>query len=614
MNQRVPQRPSLSEYPWVVVDTESTGLQWWKDEAFGVAISLPDGNDYYYDLRDEENLRWARAELPKIKKPIGHHIKYDSHVLARIGVPLNLENVECTLVRAGLIDEHLDAYDLDSLGLIFTGQGKDTSVYGKLAEIFGGKPTKHAQIGNLHKAPPELAGHYAMQDSRTTANLWLRQQREIAEQGLERVYKLEMDLLPVLFDIEHRGVRVDLENTELAIKALTKQIDELDEKIQKLAGGIRFNINSSPQLIRYFAPVWNDDAQLWELPNGDAVTSTKSGRSPSFGAENLKGMLHPMARMILSYRKILKLRDTFLSSHILGHHENGFVHTTFNQTKNDTDQGTGTGRLSSTDPALQQISKRDADLSKIIRSLFLPDADQSWLSRDWAQFEFRMFTNYSQEPAIMTAYRDNPDTDFHQMVSDLTGLPRSSHSGKGMSAKSVNLGLVFGMGMGRLAKECGLPYEKGMWKGRQVLLPGAETKKIMTQYDQAVPGVRGFLKRAASVAEQRGYVRTLMGRHIRFPHGYASHKAGGLILQGSSADSMKVKLIELHHYLKGTGSRLLLSIHDEIAASVDPGDDKTIAGIQEIYECFDGESCPIKLDVPIRSSGGVGPNWYEAGK
>jgi DNA polymerase-1 len=358
-----------------------------------------------------------------------------------------------------------------------------------------------------------------------------------------------------------------------------------------------------------------DESGRWKLIDGTYAETTEGG-APSINADVLRRMRHPAAGKILKLRQLIKTRDTFLLGHILGHHHDGVIHANFNQTKSDNDLGTGTGRLSCNAPALQQIHQRNKEVAQIVRAVFVPDEGQEWHCHDWAQMDFRVFAHYVQNPRVFKMYRENPDADFHQMVSDMTGLPRSPTVGIKGNAKQINLGLVFGMGEGKLAQEMGLPYTTETDKsGREWTRAGDEAKEVFRKYHEAVPGVKDLLSLASTRAKSRGHVRTILGRRIRFPGGQYTHKAGGLIFQGSAADALKVKLVEVHEALRGTEARLILNVHDEFDVSAPVGSRDTIGTqVQRVIRHFDGEGTPIKFDVPIMSDLGIGPNWWEASK
>lgn len=608
--------PRLADYPYIAYDTETTGLYWWRDKVFGVSVSAPDGNDWYWDIRKEPGaLEFLRHEIPKCNLLIAHNAKFDWHMSREQGIIFPPERVDDTMIRAALLDEHLMAYDLDSIGKKYVGVGKDGDIWAELAAIFGGKPTKNAQIGNLPRAPSSIVGRYAKQDTRTALLVWEWQRGEIERQGLERVCELERELLPVIVDMEHGGVRVDVEEAEKAVYKIDRETSKAQRDLNTLAG-FEVNPNPSGSIKDLFKPEKNADGE-WVLCDGTIAPATPAG-APSINAEVLRSMKHPAAAMILRLRKLIKTRDTFLKGHILGHHHDGVIHANYNQTKSDNDLGTGTGRLSVNDPALQQIHKRDVDIASIVRALFMPDSpEHDWVCNDWAQMDFRVFAHYVNDRRILDMYAKDPDTDFHKLAADLTGLPRSPRFAGDPNAKQINLGLVFGMGQGKLAAEMGLPFtmEKDARSGRVWTRPGPAAMEVFEKYHGAIPGVQELLKSASSIARSRGYVKTIMGRHIRFPGGKFTHKAGGLIFQGSAADALKLKLIELHRFLKSTnsGSRLLLNVHDEFDTSI-PTDRADIrAEVTRIVTDFGGD-CAIKFRVPVRTDQGRGINWWIASK
>ena len=610
--------PIPEAHPFVVADLETTGLKFWEDKAFALALSTPDGKDYCLDLRNPLMVEWVVKELPKARALANHNLKFDLHFLWDLGFRYE-GPIHDTMVYGALIDEHLLKYDLDYLGKKYVGVGKDTDIYAELAKLFGGAPTKNAQAKNLHRAPWEMLSDYAVQDTRTTLKLLEWQLEELQKQELTQVAQVEMDLLPVLLDMEHIGVRVDLDKAERAIKEIDEEAKIKQEKLNRLAG-FPVNPNPSSSIKKLFEPIWVPNPKKegdghWRLIDGTIAGKTDAGAA-SIDSDCLRRMAHPAAKMILSLRQLLKTRDTFLKGHILGHHNNGIIHANFNQTKSDNDLGTGTGRLSCNSPALQQIHKRNKEIAQIVRAIFLPDIGKDWGCRDWSQMDFRVFAHYVNSPKISAMYAQDPDMDFHQMVADLTGLPRSMTPGIKGNAKQINLGLVFGMGEGKLAQEMGLPFTEEMSRGKAYLRAGDEALAVFEQYHENVPGIKGLLSKASSVAKSRGFVKTVLGRRIRFPGGQFTHKAGGLIFQGSAADALKVKLVEIHQLLKGTNARILLNVHDEVDTSLPKGEEgrKIDEAIGEIYENFSGVRTKIKFDVPIRSSSGIGPNWWEASK
>ena len=606
--------PRIDTVPYMVIDTETTGLKWWEDRLFGISIALPDGDAMYWDVRtDPQVIQWLSDLIREDRVCIwvGHNLKFDLHFLRQAGVAIPTGNTDCTMIRAALINEHEPTYALDFLARKYCGQKKDEEIYEEMAKLFGGRPTRNAQMPNISRAPQQLVAKYAIQDAVVTRALYEWQAAEIEKQGLHQVHSLERRLMPVIIDMETEGVRVDVELAEKAVRDLTKRIDRAQGDLN-ISAGFEVNPNPSGSIAQLFEPKLGDDNE-WYLNDGTKAGKTDGGKA-SIDADCLRRMKHPAARMILDLRKMLKTRDTFLKGHILGHQSDGVIHCNYNQTKNDAEAGTGTGRLSITNPALQQIPSRDIEIKSLVRPIFCPDYGAHWLGMDWSQFEFRVANHYGQVPAILEAYRNNPDLDFHQLVSDMTGIPRNAQYAGGPSSKAINLGLAFNMGSGRLAQECGLPYteEEGP-NGTIYLKAGPEAMALFEKYHTANPGMRNNATKASNIAKERGYVHSIMGRHIRFPGGQFVHKASGLIYQATSADCMKVKMIELHERLKHEGwGRLVLSVHDEVGISLDDDSKEHAEELARIYTTFDGVECPIKLRVPITCDWGVGSDWFQA--
>lgn len=611
---------NLRKFPVVAIDLETTGLDAHKDKIIGVAISTPDHDDYYFDCREYDGVfDWLGEELPRCKLVTNHNIKFDLGFLHYRGIHLEPSQTACTMVQAALLNEHEFAYDLDHLSKKYLGFGKEEP-WQELAEMFGGRPTKNAQILNLQRAPTRLISKYATGDTRAALALHQFQEPLIREQGLQGLLTMEMKLLHVLLRMHIGGVRVDVDGAERAVNLIDELAVAKQDELNAIAG-FEINPNPSNSIKELFKPepIGNHDAEndpkLWRLIDGTIISSTEAG-APSLNADALRSIKHPAGSMILELRKLLKCRDTFLKGHVLGSQHMGFVHTNFSQTKSETG-GTGTGRLASNGPALQQIPARDKEIAAIVRALFLPDhEDCHWACFDWAQMDFRVMAHYVADPAILQSYANDKMTDFHQKVADLTGLPRSPRFAGDPNAKQINLGLSFGMGRGKLAMEMGLPYtvEQG-FNGKPYLKPGPEAEAVFEQYHSAIPGISRLTRDASNVAKSRGYVKSILGRRIRFPGGNFVHKAAGLIFQSTAADCLKQKLVELDEFLRSTdsGARLLLSVHDEFDLSVPKGREDILNEAQKILESF-GPDDVINLKVPVVSDRGTGPNWWIASK
>lgn len=612
----------LDQYPLVSIDVETTGLYWYKDQIFGIAVAawveglgIVSG---YYDIRDKPQvITTLREAVPKVKWLVNHNLKFDANFLANLGIHVPLDRIECTSVRAALINEHEHSFGLDELAKKYLSAAK-VDIYPELAAMFGGKPTREAQIKNLHRAPASLAGRYAVEDPVLAIRLWQWQEEEIARQGLGRVVCLERDVLAILIQMERHGVRVDEQRAHDSMVLVGDKVKVAHADLCQLAGK-PVNANSPKQMQAMLGvnKVITPDGHEWRTDTGVLLPMTDAG-GPSIGKDTLMvlaGQGDKRAEQVLTLRKMIKA-NSFLKDHILGHAVDGRVYPNYNQTRGDNDLGTGTGRFSINDPALQQIPARDGDIAEIVRSCFLPEPGHLWCCGDWAQFEFRWFAHYTKDPNILEAYRNDPDTDYHQIVSDITGIPRKPRFAGDANSKQINLGMVFGMGKGKMAYEMGLDFTVRRGEdGREWFNAGPKAEEIFNTYHSSIPGVSQLLSKASSIAKSRGYVETIMGRHLRFPGGKYTHKAGGLVFQGTSADCMKQKMVELWPICKNEGIEMLLTVHDELDFSMPMGEaPRQMARVKEVLETFDGERCPIKCRVPIKSSVELGANWYEASK
>jgi DNA polymerase I-like protein with 3'-5' exonuclease and polymerase domains len=412
--------------------------------------------------------------------------------------------------------------------------------------------------------------------------------------------------------MERQGVRVDVERATTSAVAIDKLVAVAQKELDKGAGRT-VNVNSTKQMREMLNPEKGEDGR-WRV-GGVLLESTGTG-APSLDADALRSLTavgNPHAANALRIRKLIKGKS-FLKDHILGHEVNGVVYPNYNQTRGENGMGTGTGRFSIDDPALQQIPARDVEVAEIARSCFIPDYGHEWACFDFKQFEQRLFAHYAKDESVYEIYRKNPDADFYQVMADLSGLPRNPTYAGQANAKQMTLAAIFGMGQGRLAMEMGLGYtvEKGR-NGKEWLKPGQEATEALNKFYTAVPGIRGHLDLASSIAKSRGYIKTVLGRRLRFPDGQFTHKAGGLVLQGSAADSLKLKMIQMDKLIKGTGIKMLLSVHDEIDMDVPPEAKGLVADMVKMYSTFDGVEAPL-FRVPIMCSAVLAENWFEASR
>lgn len=600
----------------VAIDVEATGLYWWKDRAFSLSMSWYDntGHDihsFYADFRDEGVIRWLRDHIPRLKFVVNHYIKYDAHMLREAKMPLPEGAIGCTMVREALIDENRHAYDLDSLSWKYLGEGKE-DIWPKLAELFGGEPKKEVQAKNLIRAPRSLVETYCNKDSSNALRIWMEQEKIIDEENLQRVDTLEQRLLGAVIEMERGGVKVDLPRAEQSADELDKLVVVEQKKLDRMAGG-PINVNSPIQVKKLLGVYKNDDGN-WMTKDGTLLEPTESGNSGSLPTAKLYQCQLPEAGLIADIRSMIKAKDVFLRKYCLSMSHKSYIHANINQTRTEDGDGTYTGRFSITDPALQQIHKRNKKMAAIVRSCFIPDEGDEWGCYDWAQMDFRVMAHYANDPKIVAAYQADPATDFHRIVSELTGLPRDrDQKTGGANAKQMNLGLAFNMGAGRMAKEMNLPYsvdENGYLKA------GPEAWVYFNKYHKAIPGPSRLKDEVAALAKRRGYIMTMMGRRLRFRPS-ETYKASGILYQAMAAEALKIKIIEVTDFIKATpgAGRYLVPVHDEHDISLNPGRPATFdEDIRHILQRFDGAITPIKFRIPILADYGKGINWWEASK
>lgn len=585
--------PRLSDCKVIALDTETTGTTWYTDEMFGFSLSTDD-DDYYWDIRETPKaIDWLYDEMKSYKgKIINHAMKFDIHFLRQQGIDITNKDVDCSMIRAQLINENLFEYSLDSIGEKYLGINK-IDPYTEMAEMFGGNPTRKAQIGNLWRAPFELVSPYAKVDTRNALKLWYWQEKECEKQDLYSIFKLEKNLLPVLTRMEARGIRIDVDRAEQNMAEMEIMIKALQKKVNHTMGK-EFNINSTPQIRALFDPKPILGTKQFKLIDGTVCSATKTG-TPSIGKDVLEQMIHPMARMITDLRTMIKIHGTFLRDQILGYQQNGYIYPNFKQC------GTVNGRFSASKPALQAVPKRNKEMSRLTRSVFLPDDGDEILRCDFEQSDFRGFVHYTKSAPLVAAYERDPWTDFHGLIAELLYIPRSPQSGGGANAKQINLGSVFGMGVGKLAKTMGLPYTEEVSSRRKVWLkPGPEAEEVFITYHTAIPGVADFNKKASAVARSRGYVKSIMGRHLRFPNKNLVYKAPGYLYAAFTSDLCKLAMIATDNLAK-----IKLQVHDEIIFSIP--NRSIIPQIQEAMQTVFGD----RTNIPIRTNPEIGPTWFD---
>lgn len=617
----------------ICIDLETTGLNPRKDDIFGVAFCEDGGTPMYWDVRRTPKVMdWLKDQLMNVKLFVNHTTKFDAKFLHRAGIPVPFNKLRCVAMRAALIDENLLHYSLDALASKYLNERKVNDIYEELSAIFGGEPKRSVQARNFHKAPFELMERYAKKDAELALKLFHRQDRIIAQQSAEdRMNRLgrtlrdcvdlEEKLLGHICQMEIRGIRVDTTMAKLARDKVLTQLSSAKAGFMFYYKG-EFNYNPGTKCIKDLFNAKYYKNGLWRCVDGTFITSTKQG-GPSFSRPNLERMRHPAAALILKCRQLDKTANTFLRNHVLGHAEDGYVYPNINQTKTEDDnfvgfggvEGTRTGRMSMSHPAMQQIPARNKAVAKIVRPIFRPHRGQLWAYGDLDQHEIRVYVHYVRDRAAVAAYQANPDMDAHQWVADLTGLPRKASKSGEANAKQLNIAVVFGMGRGTAAAFMGLPHtiesyvdRYGNTKVRTIA--GEEANRILDQFHREMPGVNEMYDKAQNVAKKRGYISTLSGRRIRFPNPNDSYKAASRLYQGSSGDLNKIYLLELFDLCEGLKSNVLLNIHDEFSFSLDDGE---LDLLHEAKHRIQQSASDWGITVPIRMDfGRPETNWMAA--
>jgi len=599
----------LSQYKEIAIDLETRddgineklGAGWalGKGEIVGFAVAVEGWKGYFPfghlgggNMIPEQVKKYMKdiCALPCTK--IFHNAQYDVGWLEASGIPVHGTIVD-TMIAAALIDENRFSYSLNALSVDYLNEIKAETELREAAAAHGIDPK-----AEMWKLPAEHVGYYAEQDAELTLKLWQRFKQEIATQSLTTVWEMEQQLLPILIKMRQRGVRVQVEKAEALQKEMKNQEKEILMAIKK-ESGIEVDIWASRQIAKAF------DKLKLDYPR------TEKTKEPSFTQNWLINNKNKIAQLIVSAREINKFHGTFLSS-IMKYQVKGRIHGEINQLRGD-NGGTVSGRLSMSNPNLQQVPARNKDFGPKIRSLFIPEEGYKWGSFDYSQQEPRMTVHYAASIGegyegsneLVQAYQ-NSQADFHQTVADLVGIERTQ-------AKTIGLGLMYGMGKQKLAISLGVSKD--------------EANELIIKYNKKVPFVKKLSDRCKYAADEKGVIRTKKGRKCRFDmwetRDFGLHvaekyedavakygkdnikraftyKALNRLIQGSSADQTKQSMLDCYE----DGHLPILQIHDELCFNVK--DEKHAKQIQKKMQNA------IEFKVPSVVEYGLGESWGDA--
>ena len=566
-----------------------------KGHIAGVAVAV-EGWSGYFPIGHESNgnmdkklvFSWLQDMFNQADTTfIFHNAMYDICWLRAEGLTVHGKIVD-TMIAASLIDENRLSYQLNTLSKYYVGTGKDESVLNAAAKEYGVDPKK-----DLWRLPAMFVGQYAERDAESTLKLWQKLETELYQQELWDVFNLETKLFPCLVDMRFKGVRVDLDKADKIKKHLISREQKILHKIKGLTG-VDVEIMAARSIAKAFDKL--------NLP----YDRTAKSKEPSFTKNFLQNHPHELPKAIAEARELNKAHSTFIDS-ITKHAVNGRIHADINQIRSDAG-GTVTGRFSMSNPNLQQIPARHPELGPMIRSIFIPEGNHKWGSFDYSQQEPRILVHYAKlqnltgVDEIVDAYNAG-DADFHQVVADMAGIERKQ-------AKTINLGLMYGMGKNKLMAELGLMKESA--------------EKLIRQYHSRAPFVKQLMDNVSRKANDRGKIRTLLGRACHFdlwqpvqfgvfkplPLEQArkeydeplkrafTYKALNKLIQGSAADMTKKSMVALYE----NGIIPHIQIHDEVDISVES--DKQAEDIIEIMESAVELKVPNKVDYESGSSWG----------
>lgn len=571
---------------FVSIDTETTSTDAIRAELVGLSFSVEENKAFYVPLpaNREEALKYVRIFKPLYENDnilkIGQNIKYDYEVLNNYGVTLQGKMFD-TMIAHYLIQPELH-HNMDYMAETLLGY---RTIH--IEELIGPKGKKQKNMRDL--SPTDIC-EYAAEDADITLRLKHLLEPRLKELGLEELFwNIEMPLVRVLADMELNGVCLDTEALQETSRIFTDRMKQYEQEIYKEAGET-FNIGSPKQV---------GDILFGKLQIMDKPKKTKTGQYVT-SEEVLQSLeaKHPVVRNILNYRGMKKLLSTYIDAlPKLINPRTGHIHTSFNQAQ------TATGRLSSSDPNLQNIPVRTDD-GKEIRKCFIPEDGCLFFSADYSQIELRIMAHLSGDENMMEAFREGHDIHrataakiWHEDIDKVTDAQRKK-------AKQANFGIIYGITTYGLAQRMGIP--------------NGEARELIQDYFHTFPKVKAYIEQAKETARAKGYAETLFHRRRYLPdinsrnatvRGFAERNAINAPIQGTEADIIKVAMVRIWKRFKEEGirSKMILQVHDELNFSVYPEEREQVERIV-IKEMQNA----CQLNVPLTADAGWGSNWLEA--
>lgn len=551
-----------------------------------MSFSIHENQAFYVPVpaNREEALKIVNIFKPAFENPnslkIGQNIKYDLIMLANYGVTLKGKMFD-TMIAHYVLQPEL-RHGMDYLAEVYL---KYETI--KIEELIGPKGKKQ---GNMRDLAPEAVYKYACEDADVTLKLKHILEKELEKNDVKKLFEeIEMPLVPVLAYMERNGVRIDTEALKETSRHFTTRMNQIEEEVHQLAG-MEFNIASPKQVGEVLFDRLKIVEKAKKTKTGQYVTSEEV-------LESLRGK-HEIVAKILEHRGLKKLLGTYIDAlPLLINPATGRIHTSFNQTV------TATGRLSSSNPNLQNIPIRNED-GKEIRKAFIPDDGCEFFSADYSQIELRIMAHLSGDPHMIEAFQKGQDIHaataakiYKVKLEDVTREQRSK-------AKTANFGIIYGISVFGLAERLNVDRK--------------EAKELIDGYFENYPDVKAYMDKSIQLAREQGYIETIFKRKRYLPdinsknavvRGYAERNAINAPIQGSAADIIKVAMIRIYQRFQEEGiqSKMILQVHDELNFSVLPEEKEKV---QQIV--ISEMEAAYKMKAPLRADYGWGQNWLEA--